>query len=255
MQIKTWVTMAAVACATAMVGVGAALAADEAPAMGWKSEVVGGLGLTAGNSKTMTINAGAATQERSETGEFRANVDYKYGESTIEDDKGKEIDDTTTDNVQGGAQYNYLLSLRNYALVQLTAVHDAIADIQYRVIGGPGLGHYLLKRANRQLSVETGVAFLGEEVNHETDNAILFRAAERFEQSFEVGSKIWESAEYLPQSDDFGVYLITAEVGAEALMSKSMSLRVVVQDRYDSEPAEDRDENDLTVTAGLVYKL
>jgi putative salt-induced outer membrane protein YdiY len=48
---------------------------------------------------------------------------------------------------------------------------------------------------------------------------------------------------------------MNAEAGIEAAINTSLSLRFVVQDRYDSQVPADRKENDLAVISSLVYKL
>jgi hypothetical protein len=44
-------------------------------------------------------------------------------------------------------------------------------------------------------------------------------------------------------------------VGIEAAMSERVSLRVVLQDKYDSTPAAGAKRNDLGLIAGLGFKL
>lgn len=225
------------------------------PASDWKTELVGGLNLTAGNSKTLLLSAGAETAHTHALHEFKADAQYKYGNSTVTDDHGDEVDDTTTKNAKGGMQYNRLLNERLYALFQVTALYDAIASIAYRVVGGPGLGYYLVKRSTQAMALELGVAYLVERVDDISDQQVLFRIAQRYQYEFSAGSKVWQSVEYLPQASDFTASLVNAEVGAQSQINSSVSMRVVLQNRYDSRPADDRDENDLTLTAALVYVL
>ena len=66
----------------------------------------------------------------------------------------------------------------------------------------------------------------------------------------------------MPQVDDWtGNYIINAEIGIETSISKSVSLRLVAQDHYDSDPgmkgsAPDQyefDKNDFKIIAALTY--
>jgi putative salt-induced outer membrane protein YdiY len=61
--------------------------------------------------------------------------------------------------------------------------------------------------------------------------------------------------EYIPQFEDFGDYLLAAEVGFEVPLSPKISWRTAVRDTYDSSPAAGRDENDLTLLTGISYSL
>ena len=81
------------------------------------------------------------------------------------------------------------------------------------------------------------------------------RVAERIEYVFESGAKIWEQVEYLPALDDGDKYLINAEAGIESPLDDRLSLRVVLKDRYNSQPGDDNEKNDLSLTAGVRIKL
>ena len=58
-------------------------------------------------------------------------------------------------------------------------------------------------------------------------------------------------------------YIVNFELGAEAPLSKKLSLRAVLSDTYDNQPAEvtgaagtkTRLKNDVKITAGLAYKF
>ena len=58
-----------------------------------------------------------------------------------------------------------------------------------------------------------------------------------------------------PAAEDFDNYLLTGEIGVEAAISDHLSLRVVVQDKYDNTPAPGAERNDLSLIAGLGLSL
>ena len=66
---------------------------------------------------------------------------------------------------------------------------------------------------------------------------------------------MWGAVEYLPIADNLSDYLLNGELGTEAALNAKLSLRVVAQDRYNSEPPTDRKSNDLLMTAAVVYKF
>jgi len=49
-------------------------------------------------------------------------------------------------------------------------------------------------------------------------------------------------------------YLVTAEAGVEAALNSRFSLRAVVDDFYNSDPATGRKANDIQLASQLVYK-
>lgn len=68
-------------------------------------------------------------------------------------------------------------------------------------------------------------------------------------------AKLIESVEYIAATEDFNRYLLAAEVGVEAAMTERISLRVVVQDKYNSDPAEGKEYNDVSLLAGIGLSL
>jgi len=245
MKTNTMKTMMAAGIALACVS--GAVAEDTE---GWDSELVTGLSLTDGNSETLLLNVGAATKNISGSNESFLSVEYNYGESTVDGE-----DSTTTDNAKGYAQYNHLLSDVSYAYLKADALYDDLADIDYRVVVGPGLGQYLIKDDVANLAVELGVAWQTEEVGGVEDDFVVLRVAQRYARQLSETAEVWQSVEYLPEIEDFGNYLLNVEIGVQAALNDVSSLRVVFTDRYDSEPADGTDDNDLSLTAGLVYKL
>jgi hypothetical protein len=119
---------------------------------------------------------------------------------------------------------------------------------------GPGLGVYAIKTAMTKLSGELGPSYIWEKVGGVKDDYPALRVAEGFEHKFGQG-KVWQTAEWMPEFEDFSQYLVRAELGAEAAMNSHLNLRVVLQDRYDSLPAPGRDHNDLTTIIGLSSKF
>jgi putative salt-induced outer membrane protein YdiY len=63
---------------------------------------------------------------------------------------------------------------------------------------------------------------------------------------------LWERVEVLPALNDTDFYLVLAEVGVESSLADWLRFRTAAQLRYDSAPAEDKEEADLFMTASLV---
>jgi len=61
--------------------------------------------------------------------------------------------------------------------------------------------------------------------------------------------------EFLPQVDKFKNYLLNAELGAEAALTKKLSLRSYIQDNYVNIPAQGHLKNDVKLIAALGYKF
>jgi putative salt-induced outer membrane protein YdiY len=117
------------------------------------------------------------------------------------------------------------------------------------------LGVYLVTNDRTAFSVEAGVAQVGEEVADVEDDYLALRFSESFEYRFAENAKIWQSVVYMPEASDFDNYLVTAELGVEAPLQGRLNLRVVLQDKFDSQPGEGLEKNDLTLIAGVNIKL
>ena len=103
--------------------------------------------------------------------------------------------------------------------------------------------------------MEVGPAYVWEKVSGVTDNYLALRLGERFDYAISDTAKIWQSLEYLPKADDFGDYLLNVEVGAEAAMNSTMSLRLVLQNKHDSTPGDGLEKNDLVLIGGIGVTL
>ncbi len=213
----------------------------------WKTSLSLGASATDGNSETLTINAGVLAETKSEVDSWRLGVDGQYGE--VGPSK-------TNEQVKAFAGYRHTISGRTYGLMDVTLSYDDIADIDYRLIVSPGLGYYLLKDAAQTLGLELGPSYIKEEVGGVEDDYIAVRIAERYDRKLSDTAKCWQAVEYLPSVDDFqDDYLLNVEVGVEAQINATASIRLVVKDAYDSTPAPGREKNDLTVLAALAYTL
>ena len=217
----------------------------------WESTATAGVTLTRGNSKTFLASIALGTKRTWEHDEALLGASAGYGESqtTV---NGVKVDNTTDSYVRGFGQYNHLFTPKIYGGLRLTGDHDDIASLAYRFTAGPMGGYYFIKETNCFLAGEIGPSYVREKFFHESvDDYIALRLAERGEYKFKTGAKIWETVEYLPQVDKFENYLVVAEAGVSAPLSKALSVSLVAQDSYKSEPAKGKLKNDFKLIAGL----
>lgn len=241
-------TAAAMAVTAAMTATGLA---QDAAAGKFETTVALGVTLTDGNSETTQANASIlAAGERAKLGSVRFGAEANYAESTVSSNS-----QTTVENAKAFAGARKTLSEKTFAALDATALYDDVADLDYRFTIGPGLGVYLLKSDATKLSTEAGVTFVSEKLGGVSNEYAALRLAERFERQLSATAKLWQSAEYVSQIDDFDKYFVNAEIGVEAALNSHLSLRVVVQDKYESLPAAGREHNDVTIIAGLSMKL
>jgi putative salt-induced outer membrane protein YdiY len=212
----------------------------------WDVSVALGLTATKGNSDTVQVSLTGRADKKWDNNELHLGIDGTYGEQN---------DVKNNESIGAFAQLNHLLTERWYVYGRVEALHDAIADIEYRVALSPGIGYYIIKDAQTSLSVEAGPGVIFEKQGPDDHQYFTARIAEKFEHKFNDRVRIWESVEFLPQVDHVENYIINAEAGIESALSKAWALRLVLLDTYDHEPAPGRTENDFKVIAAVAWKL
>ncbi len=233
------------------------LAADPVSpaAVKWETSLSLGATLTDGNSETLTANTRLTTERKGAPNELRFLVEANYGETQVANADGTTENQANVRNAHLLSEYRFVAGGRNYAGLSLDVSHDDIADIAYRLAVGPSVGRYFIKTDNTALNAEVGVVYIQDRVASVDDSRMAIRGYERMVHSLSKTAKIWESVEYLPTADDFNQYLINAEIGAEAAMTTRLSLRLVAQDKYNSDPAPGAEKNDLILAGGISVKL
>lgn len=212
----------------------------------WESSITAGLSLTKGNSDTLLTTAAFKTRKKTAENEFTFGVDGSYGENNS-------VENNQT--LHGVGQYNHLFSDRFYGFLNLEGLHDGIADLEYRFTISPGAGYYVLKQTNTTLAVEAGPGLIVQDLGGVDDTYATLRLAERFEHKLDNGARVWEKVEFLPQVNKLQNFLVNAEVGAEASLTKTFSIQVTLQDNFINQPAPGRKDNDVKLISGLVYKF
>jgi len=231
-----------------------AAAGDDQGKSKWRTTLSAGLDMTAGNTETTLGTVRIATEKTGGQHLLRLGVQGAYGRTQVAEAEGKKVDETTTQNAD--AFFNCKRKVDGaFAYFDVTLLHDRIAQVDYRVVPGVGVGRFLRDGPALQISVEAGVGYLWEEVDQRRDRYPTLRAAERIEWTISETANAWQSAEFVPKASDLANFLANAEAGIETKINATMGLRVVVQDKYDSEPAEAKERNDLRVIAGLSWKL
>jgi len=212
----------------------------------WESSIAMGFSLARGNSDTLLTSAAFKTRKKMEENECLFGADGSYGENNSV---------KNNETLHGVGQFNHLFSERLYAFLNVEGLHDGIADLDYRLTLSPGAGYYFLKETNTTLAGEAGPSMVFQRLGSADTTYASLRLAEQSEHKLNNGARVWEKIEFLPQMNKLHNFLINAEVGAEASLTKTFSLRVALQDNFVNEPAPGRKKNDVKLISGLVYKF
>ncbi|GDY18946.1 hypothetical protein LBMAG56_02910 [Verrucomicrobiota bacterium] len=226
---------------------GATAAQAQANKSPWESSAALGFTLTRGNSSTLLFTGNVLTSRKQGNDEVSLGADATYGANSGV---------TTAQAFRGFGQYNRLFSDRAYGLLRAEGLYDKIAAVQPRVTISAGLGYYFVKTDRTKLSGEVGPSLVYERsAGGASKTYMALRVAERLDHKISDKTKIWQSAEFLPQVDNFNNYILNLEAGLETELYKNLALRTYVQDSYHKLPAAGRQKNDLKFVTAVAYKF
>jgi putative salt-induced outer membrane protein YdiY len=133
--------------------------------------------------------------------------------------------------------------------------HDRLADLSYRANGSLSIGRHFIRTDRTAFSAEAGPGYVAEKKGGEEEGFVAGRLAQYFEFMVTPSLQVWQSLEYMPNLEDPRVYFLNAEIGLETRLLSDLSLRFTVEDRYDSHPAEDKENNELLTTTALSWSF
>lgn len=224
-----------------------AVTATTTPPVTWSSTATMGLTVTAGNVDSVLTTGKIASERKSRKDDLTLGADGAYGQvSGLQN----------VNSVHGCAQNNYTFVDNTwYAYGREDALHDQIANVEYRVISSLGTGYYFIKNKTTTLSSEAGPSYEVEKLDDQVHNYPTARIAENLEHKIDDHAKVWENIEFLPPLTFPDAFLINAEVGVETPLTKKLSLQTYLQDNYANVPAPGYKPNDLKLVSGLVMKF
>jgi len=212
----------------------------------WVSSLSAGLTLTRGNSHTLLYSGDIDTAKKTPDNEYTFGAAGAYGSQNSVDN---------VNNYKGFGQWNHLFTEKFFGYLRADALRDVIADLDYRFNFGPGAGYYLIKGTNTTLAVEAGAGYQDEHLGGKYNSFATMRLAERFEHKFQNHARFWQTAELIPQVDKLDNYVVNFEIGIEAPIAKSLSLKTYLDDSYQKQPAAGRQKNDVKLVSAVSYKF
>ena len=241
--------MLLVTCGTAWAQTVATNAPAGAPV--WHGDVALGLALARGNANTFLLSGEASADNVWDKNDLKLGADGQYALNNY----GQTNQTRAAEEVHGFTDYKRLLTDRFYGDLRLDLFHDDVALVRYRAILGPALGYYFIKTDASKLNMDVGASYVRQRLDEEGNvGYATLHVGEHGEHAFSKTARVWEDIQYFPQLTYWHNYLIDAEAGAEAALNTRFSLRVVVDDHFNHDPATGRKENDVLLTSQLAYK-
>ena len=213
----------------------------------WDGTVTLGVTAISGNVNSVLASAKVVAGKKMRWDQYDLEADGTYGE----------VDDVqSAQSAHGSAQANHIfIDDRWYGYGRGDASHDAIANLQYRVIGSTGGGYYFIKDKMTTLSSEVGPALQYQKLADENQTYPVARLAQNFERKIDEHARVWENVEFLPPITYPDAFLVNAQVGVETPLTHTLSLQTYVQDNFANVPAPGLKNNDLKLISGVVFKF
>lgn len=218
----------------------------EKPEGAWRGRLELGLDTAQGNTETLRTHGSISGAKETEANAYFLKAAGRYGESDQE---------TDTESAEAEAKFQHRLSERMYAAVDGNVLHDEIADLSYRARGSLSLGRHFVRTGRTVLSGELGPGYVAEKKGGEEEGFVAGRVAQVLEFLVTDSLQVWQSVEFVQNLEDSRVYFVNAKVGLETVLLPDLSLRFSVEDRYDSNPAEGKESNDLLTGTSLNWSF
>lgn len=207
----------------------------------WDLSSALGFNFTSGNIDSRLLTASFNAEREIESDIYKFNVTGAEGEQN---------DETTQRFIRSTARYNRLITERTYFGMGGSFLKDDIAKVDYRGVINPGIGYFLVKSDEVELSFEGGPAYVWQKLTDKED-FLAARAANDFSWKLSETAKIFQTAEFLLNTEKTDEYIMVGTAGLEAALMSSLALVTSLQDRFNSLPADNRQKNDVMITTAL----
>ena len=212
-----------------------------------------GFALARGNSKTDTLTTGFDATRATMNDKTELFFKQIYATSAL---PGVGTG-TTANAARGGVSYDHNINGRWFWQAMTTEEYDAFQNLDFRFVGGGGIGYHAIKTDRTVLDLLAGGNFTRETftlvaplTGNLTRNVGEVNFGDDFSHKVTGVTSITQSARYYiaPTS---GNYRLAFDLGAATVIHKWLSWQVSVSDRYLSAPIFGRKTNDILLTTGL----
>lgn len=209
----------------------------------WSGSMTAGAIATRGNTNTEAANAALDAQRRSEEDRLTLNAAYNYSREKTEDEGAR----VTMENWLVAGKYDYFLTEKWYVYGNAKVERDHIANLDLRVTPGAGAGYQWIESEKTNFNTEAGLTWVYERYTDPDDTRehVAGRFAHHYDRQINENVKFVHNLEILPSLEDLGEFLLTADAGLRATLTKDFFGEVKVQLQHNSQPAQGKEKNDV----------
>jgi putative salt-induced outer membrane protein YdiY len=214
----------------------------------WKASVYGGFSAQSGNTTASSYNYGGEFSRQGEVYRGKLKLDGKYSKSA---------DAVTVSKTEASGEMRRMLDERWFAYGLLSALHDGLKDLDYRVKAGPGLGYYFVDTKDLTSDVSSGPLYVSEQKSGTRSGYLAWRFAQGLSWQITDTFRWWTSTELDMNGTGVASYLVAFSTGVDTKISDNLSLLIVFEDDYDSQPESkgNIEKNDASIKTGIRYKF
>lgn len=139
----------------------------------WSGSITAGLTSTHGNSFSQSANVSFKGVWRAEKHRLRLNGRYLASREEVENADGDSRKRTTEENFKLGAKYDYFFRKKVYGYLSGSYEKDHIADLDYRLLTGSGLGYQWAERDLFKLATDAGLVLVHEQFTSRQWDSVL----------------------------------------------------------------------------------
>lgn len=223
------------------------------PPQKWSGSVVVNGALVRGNTSTEDLgiraDASLRRKDRDNNDRFTLGTAYNIGRQK-DSSTGDKI--TTTDNWSALGKYDRFWTPELYGYGLGKVEHDRIADLNYRLSPGVGLGYQWIERPAMNFNTEAGLAYVYEDyISDGNEDNVSLRLAYHFDRKLNDAVIFLHNLEWLPAFEDPGDYNLTIDAGVRLKLVGDFFAEFKTEWKRDSTPAPGALKNDLRYLLGV----
>ena len=224
----------------------------------WNGDITAGFSSSHGNTSTQNGTLSGTLKRRSEKDRIKLHTLYTLGRTRSPNESKRT---TIEESLTLGGKYDYFFTEKFYGYTSGSFKKDHIADLDYRLIGGAGVGYQWVESEKISFSTDAGMAELCEQYTTKNESTGQKETEKTDQLSMQFGYNLdWiinnkltfsHNVNYYPSTKGPSSYFLNAEAEMRAAFTEKMfgSLKVVMD--YDSTTADDVKTTDMKYIAGV----
>ncbi len=213
----------------------------------WRGFFDTNLALTTGNSETTTFaNAAGMTREtKRDAIKLYFNSIFARQSTT-----GESL--ATANAIRGGSRYELDVSEKLFTFGFVDLEYDKFQDLDLRNVIGGGFGYHVKETENMKFDLFGGATYNQEFFTNDlTRRSAELMVGEEFAYQLNDRTSFNERLAFYPNMSNTGEYRLQFDSSLVTDVFKWMAWNITVSDRFLSNPAPGRQQNDVLLTTGV----